>query len=507
VETLKALAELPPVTVLNTPDVVHHFGEKDAQGEHFVRFGEDKRYFPRHIRLQTVRYENPFDNFFADLLESKLLYKAADANDRNRRRRRQQSDKLFELGEVGERLPLQEALFLHQFCSSPAQVMQAATKMQQGAYDYHFAHQEELTAFICQHKQRLEQLRKPAKDPKLNALVEIVEQAQGQKVVVFCEYVATAQYITEGLRKLRRQWPVETTVEKHGGELDAILQRFAPIANEVLPENRKPEEELQVLIASRAIAEGYNLQDASILVNYDMPWTVLQLAQRMGRILRPWHEPRDITIYNFVPSTMGNERIRHARRWQERLKKRSHEHRSLAQIPVMVYDESRREDLNRVFEMEKLGRELYLAQESSADLNLEEVMQFVSQVDELSTSTFYKDLAEIRNPDELRALPCGIRSAMKSNGNKRLFLLLRRSRTHLDTVIADWQGDPLPESYRRDEVMRLIRCLPSTPKAPFEIYPEDDKFDAWIERARSKWAERFDLAPQRLQIVCVLALV
>ncbi len=94
---------------------------------------------------------------------------------------------------------------------------------------------------------------------------------------------------------------------------------------------------------------------------------------------------------------------------------------------------------------------------------------------------------------------------MITNGPKRLFLLLRRGR-HLDTVIADWRGNPLPESFRRDEVMRLIRCLPETPKAPFDRYPEDDEFDAWIERAREGWAKQWNISPSRLQIVCALAL-
>ncbi|MFZ5822083.1 MAG: helicase-related protein [Chloroflexota bacterium] len=507
VHKLKDLAELPTCTVLNTPDVVHHFGEQDENSERFVRFGEDKRYFPRRIRLETLRYDNPFDDFFAELLESKFLYKAAESGKQGKRRATQK-EKLFDLpNPQGERLPLQEALFLHQFCSSPAEVLDVSQKMRQGTYSYQFARQSDLAKLVEKYEKELRSRQNPKNDPKIQKLAEIIHSVGEEKAVVFCEYHNTARYVTDGLKKLlHNSKKIETAVEQSAADLDGILRRFAPIANEVLPEDRKPNEEIQVLIASRAISEGYNLQDASILVNYDLPWTVLQLAQRMGRILRPWKEPRNITIYNFVPSTMDHQRIRHARNWQERLKKRSHEHRSLAQIPVMVYDESKREHLSREFEMEKLGRELYLAKDTTANLNLEEVMQFVNQVDELSTSTFYKDLAEIRNPVEIRQLPAGIRSAMKKVGTKRLFLLLKHGR-NLHTVIADWQGIPQPESYRRDEVMRLIRCLPETPKAPFNEYPDDDKFDTWVERTRQNWASRFDLEPYRMQIICALALI
>lgn len=61
-----------------------------------------------------------------------------------------------------------------------------------------------------------------------------------------------------------------------------------------------------------------------------------------------------------------------------------------------------------------------------------------------------------------------------------------RHRRSLYTVIADRQGNPQPESYCRDQVLRLIRCLPETPKASFDDYPDDDKFDLYFERNRVK---------------------
>ncbi len=517
VRKLSELADLPPCTVLNIPDVVRHFSERDENGERFVRFGDKKLYFPRRIRLVTVQYTNPYDNLLAELLESGLLYRAVD--DEGNRKKTKRGRRRVVTGAVlpgfqqeeregqGERDPLQEALFLHQFCSSPARVKETCEKMATGDYDYRFARQKELTEFIHQHQPEIDRWHHPKKDEKLRKLAEIIQNSGDQKVVVFCEYVATAKYVTEGLRSLLpRRIPVEATVDKRGANLDSVLRRFAPVANEVLPEEQGSQDEIRVLVASRAVSEGYNLQDASILVNYDMPWTVLELAQRMGRILRPWKEPRDIVIYNFVPSTMNNDRICHARRWRERLKARSQEHASLAQIPVLIYEEGRRGEWDREYEMEALGRAFYLAREKEGEMDLDEVINFVSQAGELQTSTFYKDLITISNSAEIRGLPCGIRSAKVTRGRKRLFLLLRRGR-HLDTVIADRWGEPLPESFRRDEVMRLIRCSPEEPKAPFSQYPDDDEFDAWIERARNRWAERCGVPSSRLQIVCALALV
>ena len=144
-EKLADLPELAVCTVLTTPDVVHHFGKKDEAGERFVVFSAtDRRYFPRRIRLQSVRYENPFDEFLADLLQSKLLYKKVEQPINPL-----QAALPLDIPEAeGERLALQEALFLHQFCSSPAEVDYVCNQLTTGGYNYAFARQKELREFI-----------------------------------------------------------------------------------------------------------------------------------------------------------------------------------------------------------------------------------------------------------------------------------------------------------------------------------------------------------------------
>lgn len=508
IDTLADLSDLPPCTVLTTPDVVHHFGAYDEQNYQYVEFAQgDRRYFPKRITLKTVAYQNPLDDLLVELLTSDLLYTKQKVEKPDGQELLLLEQEVYDgtLDRSGKRNPFYESQVLHQFCSSPARVDLLCTQLENGTVNFEFQHQDRLAEFVRSQRPFIERMKRPQNDVKLNELVKIIQEAGDEKVTIFCQYIETAHRLKEGLQKRLRRLKVETTAEKHSPELDGILQRFAPIANEVLDEDLKPGEELQVLICTSALAEGFNLQDSRILVNYDLPWTILQLAQRMGRILRPWRIPRDVIIYNFVPSTMDHPKLRNARRWRSRLQERSEQHRSFAQIPVFLRQESGGKT-EEGYEMEQLARELFLRTEET-NLDLDEVLEFIQNADALTTSTFYKDLANISNPGEITRLPAGIRSARVCNGKKRLFVLFRYGARNVQAGLFDAQGKLTKDGDRREIAMRAIRCDVDEPKAPARLYPEDDAFDAWIECARQTWAAKHEIPLYKLQIICAMALV
>ena len=43
-------------------------------------------------------------------------------------------------------------------------------------------------------------------------------------------------------------------------------------------------DEIRVLISTDVLSEGQNLQDGHIIVNYDLPWALIRLIQRAGRV-------------------------------------------------------------------------------------------------------------------------------------------------------------------------------------------------------------------------------
>ncbi|QXF84393.1 DUF3883 domain-containing protein (plasmid) [Rhodococcus pyridinivorans] len=57
--------------------------------------------------------------------------------------------------------------------------------------------------------------------------------------------------------------------------------------------------EFQVIVTTDAGNEGIDLQAAHVLVNYDIPWSLVRLEQRMGRIHRVGQR-RDVYLYNLV---------------------------------------------------------------------------------------------------------------------------------------------------------------------------------------------------------------
>lgn len=507
IDFLSELSDLPPCTVLTTPDVVQHFGAQDGNGARYVEFSPgDRRYFPRRLTLKTIQYQNPLDDMLVELLTSDLLYAKPRVD-----KIPEQVVLLFDremyddaIEQRGKRIPFYESQVLHQFCSSPARIQILCNQLVSGNVKFEFQNQQRLAEFIHSWRPRVERAARPKNDAKLNELIKIIQAAGDEKVTVFCQYIETAHRLKDGLKKRLRRLKVETTAEMHSPELDHVLQQFAPVANEVPEEDRKPEEELQVLICTSALAEGFNLQDSRILVNYDLPWTILQLAQRMGRILRPWNTPRDVIIYNFIPSTMDHPRLRNARRWQRRLQERNEQHRSFSQIPVLIRQESTGK-AEEGYEMEQLASELFVQKE--ANLDLDEVLDFIQNADALTTSTFYKDLANIPNPSEITHLPAGIRSARLTTGKKRLFILFRYGSRQYQAGLFDEKGKIAKDGDHREMAMRAIRCEINEPKAPARLYPEDDAFDQWIESARQNWAKAQSIPPQKLQIVCVMALI
>lgn len=137
-----------------------------------------------------------------------------------------------------------------------------------------------------------------SKDEKLNELEKLLKKTHGnEKVLIFTQYSDTADYI---FRQLKRRG-----IEKIGcvtGKTinpTEIVSHFSPKSNGV---SIDADDQLRVIVATDVLSEGQNIQDSHIIVNYDMPWAIIRLIQRAGRVDRIGQESEKIQCYSFFPA-------------------------------------------------------------------------------------------------------------------------------------------------------------------------------------------------------------
>lgn len=154
----------------------------------------------------------------------------------------------------------------------------------------------------------------PDLDRKLNALHEMISiRHNEEKVLVFTQYADTANYLSRQLK--HRQVNHLEHVTGDSENPTAIAHRFSPVSNKI-PATRG---DIRVLIATDVLSEGQNLQDAHIIINYDLPWAIIRLIQRAGRVDRIGQQAEEILCYSFLPEDGIEQIIRLRQRLTQRI--------------------------------------------------------------------------------------------------------------------------------------------------------------------------------------------
>ncbi|MBM4031839.1 MAG: hypothetical protein FJ291_08655 [Planctomycetes bacterium] len=135
----------------------------------------------------------------------------------------------------------------------------------------------------------------PKRDEKLQRLLTTLRDEpapgepdlRGEKVVIFTEFVDTARYLSHQLRNVAKLPDVEEIDSKRDVDRERVIKRFAPYYNctpdEIGEHIANP---VTILISTDVLSEGLNLQDASLVINYDLHWNPVRLMQRIGRVDR-----------------------------------------------------------------------------------------------------------------------------------------------------------------------------------------------------------------------------
>ncbi len=146
----------------------------------------------------------------------------------------------------------------------------------------------------------------PGQDRQLNALYDLCTRSHGkEKILIFTQFADTAYYLRDVFKKrgLKRMECVTGDNESP----TKLAYRFSPVSNERRG-SISEDQEIRVLISTDVLSEGQNLQDAHIIVNYDLPWALIRLVQRAGRVDRIGQKAEQIFCYSFLPED-GIEQI------------------------------------------------------------------------------------------------------------------------------------------------------------------------------------------------------
>ncbi len=290
----------------------------------------------------------------------------------------------------------------------------------------------------------------PNKDAKLHALHRLLTKKHpDEKIIVFTQFADTVDYLESRLKSLG----VDKLEGVTGDTPDPteLAWRFSPVSNEKRRQIR-PEDELRVLIATDVLSEGQNLQDCYIVVNYDLPWAIIRLIQRAGRVDRIGQQAENIFCYSFLPAK-GVEHIIHLR---SRVRQRLKENAEVVGTDEAFFEDDRDDQAIIDLYNEKSGimdrdddGEVDLASEAyqiwknaiTADPGLEKT---ISELPPVSYST------KLHKPDEQE--PAGALVYVKTaEGNDALAWI-------------DRDGNSVTES--QFSILRAAKCAVDTPALP-----------------------------------------
>ena len=145
-------------------------------------------------------------------------------------------------------------------------------------------------------------------DPKFKKFEERLKmelaRPDNRKVLIFSEFADTADYLNQKL--IEKKYKVFKYTSKEGSK----SKNREIIKNEFDANSEEIKNNFNVLVATDAIAEGYNLNQAGTIINYDIPYNPTKVIQRVGRINRINKKVFDeLFIYNFFPSGIGEKEV------------------------------------------------------------------------------------------------------------------------------------------------------------------------------------------------------
>jgi hypothetical protein len=290
----------------------------------------------------------------------------------------------------------------------------------------------------------------PRQDAKLDALYKLLTRKHPKdKVLIFTQFADTVRYLEEQLAKRGISRLAGAT-----GDLPdptGLAWRFSPESNEKRGQI-KPEDVLRVLVATDVLSEGQNLQDCFVVVNYDLPWAIIRLIQRAGRVDRIGQTAEDIFCYSFLPAE-GVERII---RLRARVRQRLHENAEVVGTDEAFFEDDRNDEAVVDLYNEKAG---ILDGEEDTEVDLASYAYQIWKNAIATDPTLRKVIPDLP-PVVFTAKP----HAPTNTEPEGVLVYLRTAEGNDALAWVDQDGNSVTES--QFAILKAAECLPDTPALP-----------------------------------------
>lgn len=296
----------------------------------------------------------------------------------------------------------------------------------------------------------------PAKDEKLAELEKLLTKKHPkEKVLLFSQFADTVSYLNEQLRArgLKKFAAVTGDTE----DPSDFARRFSPDSNKAR-EKVSASDELRVLVATDVLSEGQNLQDAAIVVNYDLPWAIIRLIQRAGRVDRIGQKSEEILCYSFVPAD-GVERLI---RLRARVRQRLQENAEVVGTDETFFEDEKHDGLIRDLFTEKSGI-LDDPEDNEVDLAslAYQIWKNACDIDPALKKTIPDMANVVFSTKALSAVPPKPAGAGGAKPDSGVMVYVRTADGNDALAWVDEQGRTVTES--QHEILRAAACEPATP--------------------------------------------
>jgi len=155
----------------------------------------------------------------------------------------------------------------------------------------------------------LEELKLTSHDPKAEKLIESLSSRlrdePERKIVIFSEYIDTVKYLAPILKEAFRDRVLVVAGDLTKSKTREIYANF----DASYPEEKQADN-YDILLTTDKISEGFNLNRAGMVINYDIPWNPVRVIQRVGRINRISKKVfESLYIVNFFPTEKGSDLV------------------------------------------------------------------------------------------------------------------------------------------------------------------------------------------------------